>query len=174
MTVDLPISLSFDDAHQMTIDEVNRWRGRCIQCFAYIELAAANTLAKMTLENPATSKKINPLFGARVQALRDAFKEGAPFHVRGKKAAKALEDLQPCLEYRNILVHSVGHVYVAPAGHWIWSYRVNADGKSDQLGTICSDEAKRIERELAAGSRKLSDLLRNLISDKPAVRAVTE
>ena len=174
MTVDLPISRSFDDAHQAGIDEVNRWRGRCIQCFAYIELAAATALAGMAARDPASSKKVSPLFGSRIQALRDAFREGEPFHTRGKKAAKALDELQPCLEFRNILVHSVGHVYVAPAGHWIWSYRVNADGKADQSGTICSDQAKRLERELAAGSRKLSDLLRNLISHSPPAEAVTE
>jgi hypothetical protein len=159
MSVELPISLSIADAHSNATDELNRWRGHCIDAFARMEEAAAKTLVSLPL--PA-GKKRPALFGERLDALRVVLERcsdaGAP------KVLAALNKLQPDLEWRNKVVHATGAVYVDARGHWLWCYRFqpSKSGATSEIGTLDQKTAVAMEKRLSSDVRSISDRLRNL------------
>ena len=152
-------------AHGRAVDEVNRWRGRCIECFARIEDAAGQAIEALIASGRSKSKRVPPLFGQKIEFLRSALTDpGLPAIAR--KSSKALATLDPILELRNSLVHAPGHVWIDGRPHWLWTYRFHSNGKSalQQSGSIEERDARKIERELSKSARSLCDTLRNLVA----------
>ena len=163
MTFHVPIDTQGRD-HKHATDEVNRWRGHCIDCFARIELAMVVSLEELIASGRMTSLKRTTLFGLRVEMLRKALLDD----TFGKKAVpprKALEALRPVLVRRNALVHGVGKIWIGHGGEWLWQYRFidNASGQTGTTGEITSLEANEIERILTSNYRRLGDTLQNLV-----------
>jgi hypothetical protein len=172
MTALLPIDAVPTDLHRQATDDVNRWRGRCVECFARIEQAVDEAVAAIEASGREKSVRRVPMFGARIDMLRDALKTQS-FAPLGKKVLKALEEIEPYLKRRNALVHGVGRVWIDGRANWLWTYEFSPAGKAPKAERDMFDQiaGEKLESELSKQARSLQDLLRNLIAQ---VEAVTE
>ena len=151
-------------AHRDAVDDLNRWRGRCIDNYARIEQASIRAVKAFIDHKLLTRKDDQPMFGARLKAVETALND--PRLVKsGKSCRDALDALRAVLDRRNILVHSTGQIWIDKQGDWLWSYHFvcNAKGNPQEDGTIDHEQAEDIERTLVAKSRSFSDLLDNLV-----------
>lgn len=151
-----------DSAHSAAIDDVNRWRGHCIECFARIDEAAAKALEAMASDKPDANIKTPHLFGQRIAALRMAL-EGKPVAAKAGPILKALDQLRPILDQRNTIVHATGSVWIDAKGRWLWRYCVTPSGRNrtQENGTIDRDEALAMEKQLGPFGRSFCDRLRH-------------
>jgi hypothetical protein len=172
MTAHLSIDAVPDDLHRQATDDVHRWRGRCVDCFARIEQGVDGAVAAMAASGREASVRRAPMFGLRIEMMRSALST-ASFAQHGQKALKALEHIEPHLRLRNPMVHGVGRVWIDARGNWLWTYEYLPSGKNSQVerGMIEQVTGERLESELSRQARSLNDLLRNLITE---VSAVTE
>jgi hypothetical protein len=172
MTAHAPIDAVQDDVHRQATDDVNRWRGRCVECFARIEQVVDEAVAAMEASGREKSVRRVPMFGARIEMLRGALKTQS-FAPIGKKALKTLQEIDPYLKRRNALVHGVSRVWIDGRGSWLWTYEFTPAGKDPKAerDMIEQSAGEELESELAKHARSLHDLLRNLITQ---VQAVTE
>ena len=166
MTIHDPIVSDLANDHRRAIDEVNSWRGHCIDCFARIELAVVEALDALILSERMPSLKRASLFGPRIEMMKVALRDD----IFGKKASsprKSLNALENVLARRNALVHGVGQIWIRPHGEWLWKYRyiANAGAKTIETGSIDSGEANVIENHLSSQCRSLQTTLANLIAD---------
>jgi hypothetical protein len=160
-----PIIAELRNAHREATDDFNRWRGRCVDCFARIEEAIKATLSAMaSATERGESVRIPPLFGQRVEALQKAIDSAGPFAQEGKSVRKALLEIERWLANRNLLVHGVGSIWINASGEWLWSYRFASNGKAlvRETGVIDQDIGRAMEKALASGTRSLCDHLGNL------------
>jgi hypothetical protein len=144
--------------------KVNAWRGHCVECFARIEAAATEMLKAIPVPKSDPPSRMPHLFGPRITALAAAVSEGGSLAVHGGPVRKALAKLDPLLEYRNVLVHATGSVWIGAHGGWVWRYcfTPSARGGAEQIGVLTHDEAAALEKSLASLARSLSDCLKTL------------
>lgn len=159
----LTSDLKLADAHREATNEVNRWRGRCLECFVRIEDAAAQTLRALSSSQTGTAHA-PPMFGARITELGKVVAEGGALGEKGGGVRKALVELQYIVERRNVLVHGTGTVWIDGGGKWLCRYRFTPSGrgKSEVFDLITSVEADKFEKDIARLARSLSDKLRDL------------
>lgn len=165
MNVETSIDRPLKAAHRDAIDDVNRWRGHCMDCFARIDESVAETLRALAKsERQGTSVKTPLLFGLRIEALRKAISPSGSFHTEGREVSKALTKLESFLAQRNTLVHGVGTIWINASGDWLWRYRYVANSKNcpAEEGAIDRESAESMEIALASGTRSFCDRLRNL------------
>jgi len=103
--VEMPVPLK--DAHHQAIEQVNAWRGRCVNLFARGE----NIIGKALLAQP--DPKSMPMLLSQRNKRLTAIVDG------DTKKTAALEAFQLIASRRNAIVHGNGKVYVAPCGHWL-------------------------------------------------------
>lgn len=161
MTAHTPLERSFTDARAEAIDEVNRWRGHCVEIYARVEYEITRTLSAMAVMQDAQTS-IPHNFGEKVKKLRTAVEPAAP--LANSKLAIALKDFADHFDRRNMLVHSTGKVWVGVNGDWLWRYRFQPSGKGRpmEVGCFARDDALDIEKALALAGRSLGNQLRSL------------
>lgn len=167
MSVEIPIELSAAQAHEAAIDDVNRWRGRCVECFARLERAIADAL-EATIGASSSSKRVPLTFGDKAKALRAAISPDGPF--ADARLLKAFHDAEPLLDQRNLLVHACGKVWIDAGGNWAWSYRFKPAGKADHVGLYEQKAAHQFELQLARASQGLCSRLRDFSQKRGETR----
>jgi len=152
--------------HRRATAEVNRWRGRCVDCFARIELSVIETLDVMIASKRIAALKRTSMFKQHIDMMNLALRDKA-FGKHVRLSQKTLADLAPALSRRNALVHGVGQVWIGRSGMWLWHYhfRTNATGQPEDAGAIDSIEAAKMEQMLSSNCRRLGDTLQNLVRD---------
>ena len=169
MSVHVPIDRSVSDAHRAATDDVNRWRGHCIESYARLEREVTTTLAAMAMM-PESKLSVPHNFGDKVKSLRVLLEPGGHF-ARPKLARDLDAFFADHLGRRNLLVHATGKVMLDVNGNWIWSFRFLPSAKDSQL--ICDsfkqDEAHTIEKSLARRTQSLGGQLRALRQELKAV-----
>ena len=160
MSAELPISLTVEQAHHLAVDEVNRWRGHCIESYARIERAAEKTLDVVAAAKQQ-SKRPPIMFGDRIKALQTLFGPGGEHS--DTSLSQCLAKLSEALALRNCLVHSTGHVRVDPKGDWVCTYRFDPmrKGEKEQVVHLERACAKTIEQSLTHVGRSLCSRLEN-------------
>ena len=156
MSVELPIELSASQAHEHATDDVNRWRGHCIECFARLERGMGEAL-ELIAGASRSSKRVPLTFGDKAKALRSAISPDGPF--ANARLLKALQDADALLDQRNRLVHASGKVWIDGAGGWAWAYRFKPAGKAEELGIYEQKAAHQFEVQLARSSQGLCSRL---------------
>lgn len=157
MSIELPIGLSPAQAHERATDDVNRWRGHCLESFARLERSMGEALDLAAAVSPS-SKKAPVTFGDKVKALRSAVSSEGEWS--NPRLAKALQEAGPLLEQRNRIVHASGKVWIDAVGNWAWSYRFKPAGKADDVGLYEQKAAHQFEVQLARVSQGLCSRLR--------------
>lgn len=165
MSVERPIILSAAQAHEAAIDDVNRWRGRCVECFARLERGMGEAL-ELIAGASSTLKRVPFTFGDKVKALRSAISPAGPF--ANARLLKALQGADELLDQRNRIVHASGKVWIDAAGNWAWAYRFKPAGRSEDIGNYEQKAAYQFEGQLARSSQALCDRL-HAFSQKLAV-----
>jgi hypothetical protein len=143
MSIELPIVSTIEAAHCNAIDEVNRWRGHCIELFARIEKTLIEALEK---NGAAATPALLPRIAA-VSALPG---------VKPKLNAK-LEKLRGLAEDRNLIVHSTSTVWIDGNGGWLWAFTFTPAGKA-KVSTISHwdrDRAQAFEKQLSSVEQSL-------------------
>ena len=166
MTMHQPISPELAEAHRLATDDVNRWRGHCMESFARIEQAVGRALAAIAADGRAPEIKQPAMFGARVASLTQAF--ALPlFLADARKASATLKGLEAHLARRNVIVHGAGKVWVDRNSEWLWTYAFVPSKRdaSPETGQIERQEAKAMERALASEGQSLSDTLVNFAAE---------
>ena len=168
MTALLPIERSTNEAHGAAIDEVNRWRGHCVERYARLEHEITGALSAMA-SMPGSKASVPHNFGEKVKRVRAAIERGEP--LAQPKLAKALDGFADHLSRRNMLVHATGKVWIDSKGDWLWRYRFQPAGKGrpEEIGCFEQDEALAIEKALARDGQSLGDQLRALRQKLEAV-----
>ena len=170
MTAQVPIELPMSDRYRAAIDDVNRWRGHCVELYARLESEITETLFEMSVR-PHSTVSVPHNFSDKVKKLRTAVE--AHGSNPSENAVKALSDLTDHVDRRNLLVHASGRVWIGPKGNWLWRYRFQPSGKNraQEVGSIDKDEAQGIEQSLSSGSRVLAGHLRTI---RQSLKAVTK
>jgi hypothetical protein len=137
MSAELPISRTTDQAYSAAVDDVNRWRGHCIECCARIERATGKALAAVSAAHP---KPPPIMFGERMKALR-ALVEPQGSHSN-PALLKCLVDIEDDLALRNVFVHATGSVWIHPTRGWLWSYRFDPMQKGRPCSSLRSNGGK--------------------------------
>ncbi|RST29990.1 hypothetical protein HMF7854_03470 [Sphingomonas ginkgonis] len=154
------ISIMPQEQHRQATDEINCWRGHCLDWFARVEQASFEVMEAMVAKNLQTH---NPAtFGARLAALEEALADH-PSAV-AKKCLAALLDLRAPLKLRNAIVHSTGSIWFDQKGRWLWRYRFRsaATRHSVETGAIDQADARELLKTLSGSGRSLCDRLANL------------
>ncbi|WP_338501718.1 hypothetical protein V6R86_02325 [Sphingomonas kaistensis] len=159
MSVELQLSLALPDAHKRAIDELNRWRGHCIEAFARLEEAATQTIDCHPL--PAGMKRPS-VFGERIRVLKALLAEQSDKRAHGLKAD--LDKMEDDLAWRNRIVHAAGSVYIDRKGTWLWAYRFQPSKAGAPLdrGMLDQKEGQAIETRLSSMVRSLTTRLEPL------------
>lgn len=169
MSVELPISPSLDEAHGAALDDVNRWRGHCVELYARIERAIGETLLSVA-ESKQPAKRPPEMFGPRLKALRALV--GPDGEHRNSDLFKRLAAVEDELGFRNFIVHASGSVWIDAKNNWLWSYRFDPGGKGEDVtGHIDRSEAGDLEKRLASAAKSLGARLANF---RNGLKAVTE
>ena len=159
MTIEPPPLLSLARAHDRARDDVNRWRGHCVDLFSRIERAMADVLARMALAGGGGIKGPQT-FGARVAAL--AAKVAREGDFPNPALVKSIDAARPLLDQRNRIIHATGTISVERNGEWLWNYRFRPSGKAEDSGFYECQEAKAFERDLQRTTQSLCAKLDNL------------
>lgn len=164
MTVSLPIAVTVDQRHQEATDEVNRWRGRCVEWFARIERAIGESLAIMAAHSPSNKVRVPHHFGERIKELRAAVSLDGAF--ANARLLHALDALEVRFDHRNAIVHSTSTVWVGRGGHWLWLGRFIPSGQTEERVTpFDQGMAQQFETELKRGGQSLCNQLSNIRKD---------
>jgi hypothetical protein len=161
MTVQLPIERTLSDVHREATDDVNRWRGHCIESYARLEHAVTITLSTMAAI-PEANLSVPHNFGDKINKLREAVELGQRFE--NSRLAKSLDCFAEHLGRRNMLVHSTGKVTIDAKGRWVWGYTFLSSGKAGSVenGSFEQDEALKIGKSLASDVQRLRSHMDNL------------
>ena len=146
MSIHQQITAGIQETQRTAIDDVNRWRGHCLERFARIEQALARWLAPYG--------KVPPALAAKIAA--------AKAHIEPKsRLSKSLERLAQLSEHRNLIVHACGSVWIDDRGQWLWAFRFTPSGKDkgEQAGQWFKGEAHDFEQNLAKTVRSICDQL---------------
>ena len=164
MSVELPIEKRLSDAVRAATDDINRWRGCCIEQFARIEETAISGLFALAADGKDSDIRTPTMFGARLQALRDSLSGERPYAGVGRDVIKALDRLDRLKDKRNILVHGMGTVWIDGSGRWLWRYCFTPPGKArtPEEGVIACAEAIEMEGALKSIARSFRDRVVNL------------
>jgi len=156
MSAELPIPIDVKQVHRTAIDDVNRWRGHCVELFARVEQELASALAALN------AGKIPPALAAKMARLDEIVAPAGP--SPNAKLEKTLTQLAPLAEHRNLVVHARSSVWVNDRSKWLWAYVFTPSGKGscEQVGHWTEDEALKFKDELSRTAQSLCSQLRTL------------
>jgi len=176
MSTDSPAPASLCDAHRAAIDEVNCWRGKCVDHFARIEACMTKAVAAMIAHPDGSALKRPTLFGAHVAALKNAVAVDGPFALAGTDLRTALAQCETAFATRNIVIHATGRVLIDERGAWLWLYRFQPTGlkKPCEEGFLTRDQAQSLEKHLRSSRDRLKSRLEQFTAHLAGKSAVTE
>lgn len=167
MTIEAEIANARDDALWARItQEVNAWRGACLQCFASVEVAVTETLLHLSAQpGRGQAVKLRHLVGQRLDDLAALVNEGGPFSVEGKGVASLLAEFRHQEGLRTMLAHGQAKLTVERTSRWAAIFRVIAiRARQADRSTLVIEENEAAERlqQLRKVSQKLCSALGNL------------
>lgn len=142
MSEQLPVTLTFEQAHWTAISEVNCWRGHCMELNARLDRAVTSALLAWHCE------AIPQTWGDRLQLLRKLTGE------EGKRSDPKLHDLATALsnlrdEWRDRMAHATSTVHLDANNQWVWHFSLpKQPGRPEDRGSLGQADGSRIEREL--------------------------
>ena len=165
MTIEQPISQSLHDAHRAAVDDVNRWRGYCVDKYSRAEAALREAIEVMLVHPDGAGLKRPSLFGQHVEVMASAVAAGGPFAEPGSKVSAALARCANGFAQRNIVTHAVSSVWLDRQGQWLWRYEFLPAGKGKTVvtGALRQDAAKQLEGDLKSSIKRLEDQLHSFI-----------
>jgi len=165
MTAQEPISKSLHDAHCAALNEVNRWRGSCVDKYSRAEAALRKAIKVILAHSDGAALKQPSLFGQHVEVMTAAIAADGPFGQSGSKARDALASCSEGFALRNIITHAVGTVWLDRREKWLWRYEFQPSGKGKALviGSLKQKDALKVEQDLRSSVHSLEEHLENLI-----------
>ena len=165
MTIQEPISKSLHDAHAEAVNDINRWRGYCLDRYSRAEAGLRQAIGVMRDHPDGARLKRPSLFGQHVEVMTAAVALDGPFAGPGSKVRDALAKCANGFTHRNIVTHAVGSVWLDRHGSWLWHYEFHPAGKGKPVltGTLTQLEAKQLERELKSTFQSLDSHLQSFI-----------
>jgi hypothetical protein len=152
MTELLPIEPTFAQVRRAAIDDVNRWRGHCLEQLARLDRSVNDCLARATGTLPQA-------FPKRLKLLHDLTSPG------GSQPDKALhrtigELMLLRAKWRDVLAHATSRVLVDRPGCWVWLYTMpRANNAADEVGHVVAVDAHALGKELQDKVNVLKSLL---------------
>ena len=134
---------SFAQVKRAAVEDVNRWRGSCMEQLARLDRAVNEVLAAADGGAP-----LPQAFPKRLNLLRDL--TGPQGQRANKGLHRTVGDLIPLrAKWRDILAHATSRVLLDRPDAWVWFYSMpQSNGKADLIGTITKVEAQHLEKEL--------------------------
>ncbi len=146
-------------------DEVNAWRGRCLDAFARAEEAVTETLLVLAETERGKAIRLQHLVGQRFDELNTVLGEGGAFAGESKAAANALAAFRQHDELRAFLCHGVANVTLDKHGRWTVVMRVialRARKAARSHRAMEQGEAGQLADGLAKASQKLRSHLKRV------------
>jgi len=164
MSVELPIKSSLRDLHRAAVDEVNCWRGKCVDHFARVEACMTTAVAAMIAHPDGSALKRPSLFGNHFGTLKDAVAANGPFASVGTDLRAALAQCETAFAARNIVIHATGRVLIDARGAWLWLYRFQptAQTKPSEESFLTEDQAQNLEKDIRSSCDRLKSRLDHL------------
>lgn len=167
MNAETNISQLPPEPFDLARDNVNAWRGRCLDAFARAEEAVTETLLRLAENDRGKSLRLLHLVGQRFDELSIALSENGPFSGECKGAYEALQIFRQHNQLRVLLCHGVGKITLDKRGRWtvimrILALRQRKATRSEQV--LHEDEAEQLADELAKASKRLCSQLGQLRS----------
>lgn len=163
---DLSIRNDSDTPWAVAANEINAWRGSCLQCFAQVEAAVTETLLCLSADTERGSAiRLRHLVGQKLDDLAVAIGAEGPFGVVGKAASVALAEFRVHEELRVHLGHDVAKVAIERSGKWLVVLRhLSIRARQSQRSTLVLEEsdAMQVQAELKRKAQKLCAVLGNL------------
>lgn len=146
-------------------EQVNAWRGRCLEAFARAEEAVTEALLVMAETERGNAIRLQHLVGQRFDELTTALAEGGAFAGESKAATGALATFRQHDDLRAFLCHGVAKVTLDKHGRWTVVMRVLALRTRKAARThraVEQDEAAQLADQLAKASQKVRSHLKHL------------
>ena len=161
-----PIEIANDDPlWNQAIQDVNAWRGACLQHFSAAEAAVTETLLLLkAIPDRGETVRLRHLIGQRFDDLSKLIEAEGAFAKEGKAAAKALSDLRTLEGLRSFLAHGQAKIALERTGKWIVILRhVSIRGQQAERLMLLCEQAEAEERlaDLKRKSQKLCSVLGN-------------
>ena len=156
------------------LNEVNEWRGRCLDSFTRGEAAVTECLrALAATPGRGIGITLPHLLGERLETLAAAVGTDGPFVLECPHVAPALARFRKHAPFRNMLCHAVTDITLDQKGRWTVVLRLGAlrSGRlvKDAL-PINQDEAGPLADEVMRDTRNLRARLKKLASGLAAER----
>lgn len=153
------------------IQQVNEWRGRCLDAFSRAEQAVTECLVAMS-EMPERGRHVRlpHLVGQRYDALSATVAETGPFAADAALLAGALERFRAHDPLRTMLAHGVTEITLSAQAHWTLILRIVCLRSRQPTRTMLAlrqNEANAVRKTLVADSRCLCaklDVVRSRLS----------
>lgn len=147
-------------------NDVNAWRGRCMQAFAQAEAAVTETLLVLSaVQDRGGDVKLRHLVGQRFEDLAAAIGPRGPFEADGKAAHDSLLRFRERESLRKMLAHASGRVTLDRNGRWTAVFELVAirSRRADRERlAVNQGEGEAMAKSLASAARSLTDNLKNL------------
>jgi hypothetical protein len=147
------------------VDDVNRWRGYCVNKYTRAEASMREAIEAMLVHPDGAGLRRPSMFGQHVVELSKAVADSGPFAGSGGKVREALVKCENGFALRNVVTHAVSTVWIDRPGRWLWHYEFQPAGKGKPVitGSLTQHEAKQLESELKSSIRRLEDQLQSFI-----------
>jgi hypothetical protein len=148
------------------VQDVNAWRGACLQCFCTAEAGISETLLVLnSIADKGASVRLRHLIGQRFDDLAAAIGPEGVFAEEGKIAFKALEAFRTQEGLRTYLAHGVARISVERSGKWVLVFRqLSIRARQSDRTMLLMEEDEGIETlaEIKRKSQHLCSVLGNL------------
>ena len=152
MSVHTSFPSTFRQAHERAVEDVNRWRGHCMELHARYEQAVKDSLLPRL-----DGEQMPQTFERCVKSLATLLKKAAS--PASNKIVDALTELQKLREWRDRLAHATSMVHLDTNREWIWHWSLPGSNGDQFEGSLRQAEALKTEKELSAQVKKLRSLL---------------
>ena len=165
-----PIEIANDDPlWNQAIQDVNAWRGACLQHFSAAEAAVTETLLLLkAIPGRGEAVRLRHLIGQRFDDLSKLIEADGAFAKEGKAAAKALLDLRTLEGLRSFLAHGQAKIALERTGKWIVILRhVSIRGQQAERLMLLFEQAEAEERHVDLKRKARSCALFSAIFGEP-------
>lgn len=147
-------------------NEVNAWRGACIQSFAQAEVAVTETLLFLSsVGERGKAVQLRHLIGQRLDDLAQALGPSGTFAKEGALAYAVLTEFRKHEALRAHLAHDVARIALERNGSWVVVFRhLSIRSRNAERGTIAFEQADAVHMlsELRRKTQQLDAALGNL------------
>lgn len=148
------------------VQDVNAWRGACLQCFSAAEVGVTETLLLLsTVAEKGANVRLRHLNGQRLEDLATVLGPEGCFAIEGKAAFKALVAFRAHDALRTYLAHGVAKIAVERSGKWILVFRlVSIRARQSDRTMLLIEEAEGLVMlaDIRRKSQQLCSALGNL------------